>query len=78
MDFEHDELVPYTPIAGTVYRREMSEHGHLRMTSFRNEHPPRSLFITLLIGGIHKREFSKAVAFLSNPDTHWNEPGTHC
>jgi hypothetical protein len=56
MDFEHDELVPYTPIAEAVYRREMREREHLRMISLRNEHPPCSLFIMLLVGGIHKRE----------------------
>lgn len=56
MDFEHDELVPYTPIAGAICRRKMSEHGHLRMMSSRNEHPLCSLSITLLVGGIHKRE----------------------
>jgi len=67
MDFEQDELVPYTPIAGDIYRRKMNEHGHLRMTSLRNEHPPCSWFITLLVGRIHKREISKVVAFLSNP-----------
>jgi len=68
MDFDHDdELVPYTPIAEAVYGREMSERGHIRMISSRNEHPPCSLFITLLIGGIHKREISKVVACLSKP-----------
>ena len=70
MDFEHDELVPYTPIAGAVYRWKMSEHGLLRLISLRNDHSPYSLFITLPVGGIHKTEISKMVACLSNPKIH--------
>jgi len=46
MDFEHDELVPYTPIAGAVYRWKMSENGRLRMISLKNEHSLYSLVIT--------------------------------
>jgi hypothetical protein len=70
MDFENDELVAYTPIVGAVYRRKMSEHGHVRMRSLRNEHPPCSLFINLLVGGLYKREISKVVTCLSNPKIH--------
>jgi len=70
MYFENDELVTCTPIVGAVYRRKMNEHGHLRMINLRNEHPPCSLFINLLVGGIHKREISKVVTCLSNPKIH--------
>ena len=70
MDFEHDELVLYTPIMVAVYRWKMSEQGRLRMISLRNEHTPCSLFITLPVGGIHKTEISKVVACLSNPKIH--------
>jgi hypothetical protein len=67
MDSKHDEPVLYTPIAGAVYRRKMRRYGHLRMKSLKNEHPSSSLFITLLVGGIHKSEISKVVVCLSNP-----------
>jgi hypothetical protein len=65
MDFEHDELVTCTPIAGAVSKK-MSGHGHLGIISLKNEHPSCSLFITLPVGGIKNREIFKVVACFSN------------